>query len=264
MRQDVVRAMSPRRCRFLWLAFALVPAALLRPREGRSDNSEAFVNVAATQLDGSLLKVTSQLHTASLGLATPVHGQSQRLLRMLRRAEEGAPSDVSSIDFRVGKIVSAKNHPDSDKLLVEQIDVGEEEPRQIVSGIAKYFKPEEIEGRKVVIVANLKERKIGGIASNGMLLCASLAGEKEDEKAALSVVEAPEGAAVGERVKVEVEGEAWGEAATPNQVQKKKLYEKVAPHLRTNADGVVCFKETSFQTSAGPITAPSLPNAVVS
>lgn len=176
-------------------------------------------------------------------------------------------SDVSMIDFRVGEIKSCEKHPDSDKLLVEQIDVGEEAPRQICSGIGKFLAPDQVVGKKVVIVSNLKARKMAGTASEGMLLCASKKADPEDaesELAELTLVEAPEEAEVGERVVVEMPDEEHGQAATPNKVGKKKLYEKVAPDLRTNKDGTVCFKDSPFMTSAGPCTAKDLPKAVVS
>ena len=72
----------------------------------------------------------------------------------------------------MGKIISSKKHPDAEKLLVSQIEIGNE-IRQIVSGIAKYYKPEEIIGKKVIVVTNLKPAKIRGVESNGMVLCAS-------------------------------------------------------------------------------------------
>lgn len=72
----------------------------------------------------------------------------------------------------MGKIISSKKHPDAEKLLVSQIEIGNE-TRQIVSGIAKYYKPEDIIGKKVIVVTNLKPAKIRGIESNGMVLCAS-------------------------------------------------------------------------------------------
>ena len=70
------------------------------------------------------------------------------------------------------KIISSKKHPDAEKLLVSQIEIGNE-TRQIVSGIAKYYKPEDIIGKKVIVVTNLKPAKIRGVESNGMVLCAS-------------------------------------------------------------------------------------------
>ncbi|CAE7775941.1 unnamed protein product [Symbiodinium sp. CCMP2592] len=201
-----------------------------------------------------------------LGLAGALAGRTLQRRGSQAVARKGQ-SDVSMIDFRVGEIKSCEKHPDSDKLLVEQIDVGEEAPRQICSGIGKFFAPDQVVGKKVVIVSNLKARKMAGTASEGMLLCASKKADPEDaesELAELKLVEAPEEAEVGERVVVEIPDEEHGQAATPNKVGKKKLYEKVAPDLRTNKDGTVCFKDSPFMTSAGPCTAKDLPEAVVS
>lgn len=79
--------------------------------------------------------------------------------------------DFDKIDFRVGTILSAEKHPKADKLLVFQVKMGTE-TRQIISGVAKHFTPEECIGRKVVVVANLKPRKLRGLESNGMIMFA--------------------------------------------------------------------------------------------
>lgn len=79
--------------------------------------------------------------------------------------------DFDKMDFRVGTILSAEKHPKADKLLVFQVKMGTE-TRQIISGVAQYFKPEECVGKKVVVVANLKPRKLRGLESKGMILFA--------------------------------------------------------------------------------------------
>lgn len=79
--------------------------------------------------------------------------------------------DFDKIDFRVGTIISAEKHPKADKLLVFQVKMGTEK-RQIISGVAEYFKPEECVGRKVLVVANLKPRKLRGLESKGMIMFA--------------------------------------------------------------------------------------------
>lgn len=79
--------------------------------------------------------------------------------------------DFDKLDLRVGTILSAEKHPKADKLLVFQVQMGTEK-RQVISGVAQYFKPEECVGKKVVVVANLKPRKLRGLESNGMLLFA--------------------------------------------------------------------------------------------
>lgn len=79
--------------------------------------------------------------------------------------------DFAKLDLRVGKIVTAEKVEKADKLLKLSIDLGFE-TRTIVSGIALHFKPEEITGKQVVVVANLAPRKMRGIESNGMILMA--------------------------------------------------------------------------------------------
>lgn len=86
--------------------------------------------------------------------------------------------DFAKLDLRVGEVLACKKHPKADRLLVLQIKLGEE-TRQIVSGIAKYYAPEDLVGRKVVVVANLKPVVLRGEESRGMILSAEL-GEKLD------------------------------------------------------------------------------------
>ena len=80
--------------------------------------------------------------------------------------------DFTKVELKVGTIISAEKHPKADRLLVEQIDLGEE-TRQIVSGIAASFSPEDVVGKKVIVVTNLKPVKLRGVESQGMILCAS-------------------------------------------------------------------------------------------
>ena len=79
--------------------------------------------------------------------------------------------DFDKLDLRVGTILEAEKHPKADKLLVFQVKMGTEK-RQIISGVSEYFKPEECIGEKVVVVANLKPRKLRGLESKGMILYA--------------------------------------------------------------------------------------------
>ena len=79
--------------------------------------------------------------------------------------------DFAKLDLRVGTILAAEKVEKADKLLKLNIDLGSEQ-RIIVSGIAQHFRPEEIVGRQVVVVANLAPRKMRGIESNGMILMA--------------------------------------------------------------------------------------------
>lgn len=80
--------------------------------------------------------------------------------------------DFAKVDLRVGEIQFAEKHPKADKLLHLKVDIGEPEPRTILAGIAKAYDPEKLVGRRVVIVANLKPRKMRGIESQGMIVAA--------------------------------------------------------------------------------------------
>lgn len=80
--------------------------------------------------------------------------------------------DFAKVELKVGEILESKQHENADKLLVSKIKIGDE-IRQIVSGIAKYYNPKDLIGRKVVVVTNLKPVKIRGVESNGMVLCAA-------------------------------------------------------------------------------------------
>lgn len=77
------------------------------------------------------------------------------------------------LDIRVGKIVDVSKHPDADTLYVEKIDLGEDAPRTIVSGLAKYVPIEEMQNRFVAVLCNLKPAKMRGVESQGMVLCTS-------------------------------------------------------------------------------------------
>lgn len=78
--------------------------------------------------------------------------------------------DFQKLDLRVGTVVKVEKHPDADKLLLVQVDLGEEEARQVVAGLADFYAPEDLEGRQVVVVANLKPRKLRKQLSQGMIL----------------------------------------------------------------------------------------------
>ena len=85
--------------------------------------------------------------------------------------------EFEKLDLRLGKVLACEKHPNADKLLVLRIDLGELEPRQIVSGLAEHFTPETLIGKTVTVVTNLAPRKIRGLESNGMVLTAEKDGK---------------------------------------------------------------------------------------
>ena len=96
-----------------------------------------------------------------------------RSLNYLEEPDSGIITidDFNKVELRIGTILAAEKVENADKLLKFNVKIGEEE-RTIVSGIAKYYAPEDLIGKNVVVVANLKPVKLRGIESCGMLLCA--------------------------------------------------------------------------------------------
>jgi len=102
-------------------------------------------------------------------------------------------TDFARVDLRVGEVLTAERVPKSDKLLLMRIDIGEPKPRQVLAGIAEYYEPEKLVGRKVVVVANLKPRKLRGHESQGMVVAASI-GEEGRPVIATFTEDVPNGA----------------------------------------------------------------------
>lgn len=107
-----------------------------------------------------------------LDVAAELEYQESKKIKPLVLKEEVSIDDFSKLDLRVGEVVECKKLEKSKKLLVSKVKI-ENEIRQIVSGIAEVYKPEEMVGKKVIVVANLKPVKLCGELSQGMILAAS-------------------------------------------------------------------------------------------
>eukprot|EP00466_Bigelowiella_natans_P004109 jgi/Bigna1/86232/estExt_fgenesh1_pg.C_90059 len=151
------------------------------------------------------------------------------------------PEEFAKSELRVGKIVEVWPHPEADKLWCEKIDLGEEEPRQILSGLREFYSEEEMQDRMVVVVANLKKSKLRGMESSGMVLAAS-----NDAHDKVELLVPPEGSEIGERVSLDT----FDCSDTPPANAKKK-------------DGVATFNGVPLVTKSGSISAPSLTDSHV-
>ena len=123
--------------------------------------------------------------------------------------------------------------------------MGEGKNRTIASGLRAHYKAEEVQGKKVLVVANLKERPMAGFKSQGMVLCAVGEGH-----GTVKILEPPSSAAIGERV---IFPGHEGEPASASQVAKKKILEGILPDLRTDEFGKAMWKDVPFtigQTAA--------------
>ncbi|GAA6027264.1 hypothetical protein JCM8097_002538 [Rhodosporidiobolus ruineniae] len=139
------------------------------------------------------------------------------------------------VDLRVGKIVDVKVHPDADSLYVEKIDIGEAEPRTVVSGLVKYKTLEEMQGKTLITVCNLKPVAMRGVKSFAMVLCAS---SKDGKDAGVEFVDPPAGSQPGDRVYFEGFADKQPlEVLNP----KKKIFEAVQPGFTTLDDLSACW-----------------------
>ncbi|KTF86466.1 hypothetical protein cypCar_00020682 [Cyprinus carpio] len=157
----------------------------------------------------------------------------------------------SRLDIRVGMVISVEKHPDADSLYLEKIDVGEEQPRTVVSGLVAYLSQEQLQDRLVVLLCNLKPQKMRGIESQAMLLCASI----EEEPRKVEPLDPPEGSAPGDRVYVE-----GYESGKPDDElkPKKKVFEKLQVDLKISDEFVAQWKEQNLMTKLGQITCKTL------
>lgn len=166
--------------------------------------------------------------------------------------------DICKLEFKVGVITKVWVHPDADKLYCEEIDVGEEEPRQIASGLRPHYSLEQMEGQRLLVVSNLKPKKLAGFQSSGMVLCA--AETKEDGTETVVFVEPPADCKVGEVISFE--GLPPPEPFSGAQVEKKKIFQSCAEGMKTTEDGLASWNGHVFMTSCGPCKA-SLKNAMM-
>jgi methionyl-tRNA synthetase len=117
----------------------------------------------------------------ALAALNPVDVAEEKALEPEVKEVEDAPlkeeitiDDFAKVDLRVAEVLSCEKHPKADKLLILQLQMGNEK-RQVVSGIANFFTPEDMVGKKVIVVANLKPVKLRGVESQGMILAGSTA-----------------------------------------------------------------------------------------
>ncbi|KAI9190741.1 uncharacterized protein BJ171DRAFT_451202 [Polychytrium aggregatum] len=174
-------------------------------------------------------------------------------------AAASSDPDPSRLDIRVGLIQSVERHPDAESLYVEQVDLGEGAPRTVVSGLVKYMEASELENKLVLLLCNLKPAKMRGIESQAMVLAATGA------DGTVELINAPKGSKPGDRA--HFDGHQGEPEAQLNP--KKKVFEAIQPHLRTDAKKRACFvepssgKECVLKTAKGECTVKSVVGASI-
>ena len=162
--------------------------------------------------------------------------------------------DICKLEFKVGVITKVWVHEKADKLYCEEIDVGEDTPRQIASGLRPHFSLEQMMGQRLLVMSNLKAKNLVGFKSHGMVLCAAKA--NEDGSETVEFVEPPEGAAIGEVITFE--GLPAPEPFSAAQVEKRKILQACAEGMKTTDECLAAWNGHVFKTSAGPCRAKTI------
>ena len=219
------------------------------PEEFRVSKKKANENDGKSKNDSN--KDASKKENGAAGTTTTAAESAGAAAADPLASYEGPP--ITALDIRVGRINKVWTHEEADKLYCEEIDVGEDEPRQIASGLRPYLSQEDLDGRMVLVLCNLKARNLAGFPSHGMVLCAS-----NEDHTDVKLVSVPVDAKIGERVTVpgfDFESEE-GAPFAENKIGKKKVFEKIAPFLKTSEYGVPEFGGRPLLTSAGVCTSP--------
>jgi methionyl-tRNA synthetase len=157
------------------------PGAALFPRFDKDQSQAALVKlgVAGDQRPTEKPKSKPPARTQTMPASDDEKTKPiNTLTPTIPAADSGRPAsieydDFAKVELRVAEVLSAERVPKSDKLLKLQVNAGDPSPRQILAGIGQHYQPEQLVGKRVVIVANLKPRKLMGQESQGMVLAAS-------------------------------------------------------------------------------------------
>lgn len=147
--------------------------------------------------------------------------------------------DVTRLNLKVGRVVTATLHPDADGLFVEDMETGEPENRVVISGLNGKIPIEKMQNRLCITMLNLKPVKMRGIVSHAMVMCAVA------EDGTTELIDPPEGSVPGDVIHFE----GYSSPDKPPDAQlkpKKKVWEQLKPDLHTNAEGVACYKGVPF------------------
>eukprot|EP00243_Klebsormidium_subtile_P003796 TRINITY_DN17402_c0_g1_i1.p1 TRINITY_DN17402_c0_g1~~TRINITY_DN17402_c0_g1_i1.p1 ORF type:complete len:327 (-),score=51.71 TRINITY_DN17402_c0_g1_i1:424-1287(-) len=161
--------------------------------------------------------------------------------------------------LQVGRVTEIEDHPNSEKLIVVKVEIAPGEMRQVVAGLKKHVKKEDLLLKLVVLILNLKPAKLGGVASEAMILAgegplAAGTDEKDDQRV-VKVLEPAVSSSIGDRVFVE----GGAPSDNPDKKLSSKVWEKVVP-LLTIKGGHAHFAGRPLVTSSGPAFVEELPD----
>ncbi|XP_054457833.1 aminoacyl tRNA synthase complex-interacting multifunctional protein 1-like [Anoplopoma fimbria] len=197
---------------------------------------------------------------------TSSHDRRERQSRRRRGERKARPTsdslslgaeprvDVSRLDLRVGRILSVRRHPLAEMMSVQEVDVGENAPRTVVSKLGGKTNLEELQGGLAVLLCNVKACKLRGVVSQARLLCCSTPDDCTE------LLAPPTGSTPGDRVTfLNYPGDPDRELQS-----KDRVWELLQPDLQVDSRGVANYKGCGFEVKGkGLCRAPSLTNAVI-
>jgi tyrosyl-tRNA synthetase len=200
-----------------------------------------------------MIEVISAIRSQILGKYKDLYDEAYPIIKKGEvKRQTAVEASIHCLDIRVGKIISAEIHPSADSLYVEKIDVGESEPRTIVSGLRNYYTLEEFIGKEVLVICNIPPKKTRDVISNGMVYCVS-----SSDRSKVELLGVPEGSEVGDRVFCE------GYEGKVEDNVKPKRYKRISNLLKTNESGIPTYDGTVWRTEKGELPATSIPNGTV-
>ncbi|XP_026179552.1 aminoacyl tRNA synthase complex-interacting multifunctional protein 1-like [Mastacembelus armatus] len=162
--------------------------------------------------------------------------------------------NVSRLDLRVGRLISVRRHPLAETMSIQEVDVGENAPRMVVTKLGGATHLEQLQGGLAVLLCNLKACKIRGVVSQGRLLCCSTPG------GCVELLAPPTSSTPGDRVTfLNYPGEPDRELQS-----KQRVWERLQPDLQVDSRGVANYKGCGFEVKGkGLCRAPSLINCII-
>ncbi|NNF00757.1 MAG: methionine--tRNA ligase [Pyrinomonadaceae bacterium] len=188
-----------------WLCVLLHP---VMPESTKNIYAQIGLDDDISKLDPAQLKWGDLKPGTKIGETAPVFPRldQNKIMKAIEEKQEeeneaakAAENNYISIDdffkveLKVGEVLECESVPKSEKLLECKVDLGEEDPRQILAGMAQHYSPEDMVGKKIVVVSNLKPRKMMGMESQGMI-CAASVGEDDKPVLATFLEDVPNGA----------------------------------------------------------------------
>ncbi|XP_029364494.1 aminoacyl tRNA synthase complex-interacting multifunctional protein 1-like [Echeneis naucrates] len=151
-------------------------------------------------------------------------------------SQEDTRVDISRLDLRVGRIITAVQLPETDSLYMKQVDVGEASPRTVVSELAKHVPVEQMQNRMAVVLCNQMPAEMSGVVSRAVIMCACSPDKVE-------ILDPPSGALPGDRVTFQ------GCSGKPDKEldPENKVWEQIQPGLRTDGHCVATYKGAAFE-----------------